>query len=586
MLRSGRGARQGDDGRGLGKRMARLKLSERIRITHLAADRLRRGAISSVLYSPPFRWQFAASAAEQLLIVPQDLRTADPSFWDEVEVGQFGLAGTVALADDASPFDLVPPSEAWARELHGFGWLRHLAAAGRPEARETARLLAAEWALRHRGGGGLAWEPHVTGRRLISWLSHSGLLLEDTDADTYEILTESLGIQLVRLAASWRNSPSGYPRLLALSSLLLAQLCISGHEGQVPETEKLFVQELTRQILPDGGHISRNPGVLVELMLDLLPLHQCFAARSLPAPPELAASLKAMLAMLKYMRLGDGMLARFNGMGVASPAGLATVLVYDDNPGAVPAEAPASKYVRLERGASILIMDVGSPPPLEAAAEAHAGCLSFELSVGTELMLVNGGAPSPANSDWRSAARATASHNALCLGEKSSSKLIRHRTLEDLVGGPPIRFPDDVRAKVEELDGALEIAAEHDGYIRRFDLMHRRTLALSATGRRLLGIDRLAGRHGTMRLRQDVPFAVHFHLHPGIVCRRGESPTIAIIELPGGDVWWFSLEGARLAIEESTYFADSAGPRRALQIIARGATSGETEVRWVLEGQD
>lgn len=566
---------------------SRLKISERIRITHLAADRLRREAISSVLYSPPFRWQFGATAAEQLLIVPQDLRTADPSFWDEVEGGQFGLAGAVALADDVSPFDLIPPSEGWARALHGFAWLRHLDAVDRPEAREMAQLLAAEWAMRHRGGGsGLAWEPHVTGRRLISWISHSSLLLEEADAETYEIITESLGLQLVRLAANWRTSPSGYPRLLSLLSLLLAQLCISGHEAQVSETEKLFVQELERQILPDGGHVSRNPGILVELILDLLPLGQCFVARSRRTPPEFASALKAMLGMLKYMRLGDGMLARFNGMGVASPAGLATVLVYDDNPGAVPASAPTSKYIRLERGPSILIMDAGPPPPLESAAEAHASCLSFEFSVGTALMLVNGGAPSSANIEWRAAARATASHNTLCLGEKSSSKLIRHRMLEDLVGGPPIRFPDEVAAKVEAHEGGVEVTARHDGYMRRFNLMHHRTLALGATGRRLLGIDRLAGKGGTIRLRQDVPFAIHFHLHPAVRCRRSDNPSIAVIELPEQDTWWFSLEGARLAIEESTYFADSAGPRRSLQIVARGATFGETEVRWVLEGQD
>ncbi|HEX2840769.1 heparinase II/III family protein [Hyphomicrobium sp.] len=566
--------------------MARLKLSERIRITHLAADRLRRGAISSVLYSPPFRWQFGATASEQLLIVPQDLRTADPSFWAEVEVGQFGLAGAVAMADEISPFDLVPPGEGWAQELHGFGWLRHLAAAARPEARETARLLAAEWALRHRGGGGgLAWEPDVTGRRLISWISHSALLLEDADAETYDILTESLGIQLVHLAASWRNSPSGYPRLLSLLALLLAQLCISGHEGQVPETEKMFVQELDRQILSDGGHISRNPGILVELILDLLPLRQCFVARSRTAPPELGTVLRSMLAMLKYMRLGDGMLARFNGMGVASPAGLATVLVYDDNPGTIPTAAPASRYLRIERGVSTLIMDAGSPPPLEAAAEAHAGCLSFEFSVGTELMLVNGGAPSASNSEWRAASRATASHNTLCLREKSSSKLIRHKTLEELVGGPPIRYPDEVEARIRAHDDTLEIEAQHNGYIRRFELLHRRTLALNGSGRRLLGIDRLSGRQGTLRLRQDIPFAVHFHLHPAVRCRRSDNPNVAIIQLPSGDTWWFSLEGAHLAIEESTYFADSAGPRRSLQIVARGATFGETEVRWVVEGQ-
>lgn len=566
--------------------MPRLKLSERIRITQLAADRLRRGAVSSMLHAPPFRWHFSASAAEQLLIVPQDLRTADPSFWDEVEVGQFGLAGMVASALDVSPFDIVPPSEAWARALHGFAWLRHLAAASRPEARDMARLLATEWAMRHRGGGhSLAWEPHVTGRRLASWLSHSSFLLEDADAETYDILTESIGFQLVRLGAGWRNSPSGYPRLVSLMSLLLAQLCISGHEGQVPETQRLFAQELRRQILPDGGHVSRNPGVLVELMLDMLPLHKCFATRSMKPPPQLEAALRSMLQMLKYMRLGDGMLARFNGMGVPSPAGLATVLVYDTNPGAIPAAAPASRYVRAERGEAILIMDAGAPPPLEAAAEAHAGCLSFEFSVGTELLFVNGGAPSAANAEWRSAARATACHNTLCLGEKSSSKLIRHRTLEELVGGMPIRYPDEVRVRVDELDGAVEINASHDGYVRRFDLVHSRTLVLADTGRRLLGIDRIAGKDKAIRLRQDIPFAIHFHLHPGIRCHRGANPNIAIIEFASGETWWFSLEGAQLAIEESTYFADSAGPRRALQIVARGATFGETEVRWVLEGQ-
>jgi uncharacterized heparinase superfamily protein len=234
----------------------------------------------------------------------------------------------------------------------------------------------------------------------------------------------------------------------------------------------------------------------------------------------------------------------------------------------------------------VLILDAGPPPPLESASEAHAGCLSFEFSVDTEPMLVNGGAPAASNAEWRSAARATASHNTLCLGEKSSSKLVRHKTLEELVGGPPIRYPDQVHAKIEDHDGGTEIAADHNGYMRRFGLIHQRTLALNGSGRRLLGIDRLAGKNGALRLRQDIPFAIHFHLHPGIRCRRGDNPNIAIIELAGGDTWWFSLEGARLAIEESTFFADSAGPRRALQIVARGATFGETEVRWVLEGQD
>ncbi|HKZ96804.1 MAG TPA: heparinase II/III family protein [Hyphomicrobiaceae bacterium] len=565
--------------------MARLKLSERIGIAYLAGDRLRRSALSHALSSPLLRWQFGAAVADQLLIVPQDLRTADPSFWDEVQLGQFGLAGTVAVLDGRSPFDLPPPNQAWARALHGFGWLRHMDAAAREDARATARRIAVEWAMRHRGGSGIAWEPAVAGRRLVSWISHAGLLLEGADAPTYDAITRSLGAQLVRLSASWRDGPSGYPRLLALSALVLADLSIAGHDRQLREAEIAFGQELSHQILPDGGHVSRNPGVLVELMLDFLPLHQCFAARGRAPPPALTSALKRMMSMLRYMRMGDGQLARFNGMAVASPAALATVLAYDDLPGAPLAEASASRYVRLERSGTVVIMDAGPPPPLEVAGEAHAGCLSFELSFATKLMLVNGGAPGPADNDWRPASRATASHNTLCLGEKSSSRLVRHKRLEALVGAPPIRFPDGVEARVEEHGGGLEVVAHHDGYAGRFGLVHRRTLALNESGRRLLGIDRLESPRGNLRLSRDIPFAIHFHLHPDVVCRRGDGSNTAEIVLEDGEVWHFSVEGAALAIEESTYFADSAGPRSALQIAVRGATFGDKEVRWVLQSE-
>ena len=455
-------------------------------------------------------------------------------------------------------------------------------AVGRPEARETARLLALEWAMRNESAGsGIAWQPDVLARRLISWISHSSMLLEGANVEEYELLTESLGRQLVRLNASWRNCPGGYPRLLSLTGLLLSLISISGHDAQLAEAEKAFVAELSAQMLSDGGHISRNPAILIELILDLLPLHQCFAARGRRAPREFTDIVQRMIDMLKFMRMGDGMLARFNGVTVPSPAGLATVLAYDNKPGTMITEARASGYVRAERGTSVLIVDTASPPPLDAAGEAHAGCLSFEFSTGTSLLFVNGGAPASHHTEWRATARATASHNTLVLGETSSSRLIRHKALEDIIGASPIRYPDNVTVKVEEREAGLHIKASHDGYAERFSLDHRRELTLSKDGLTLEGIDRLEGR-GIVRLKHDIPYAIHFHLHPSVSCRRGDTRVTALLDLPNGESWRFALEGALLAIEESTFFVDSAGPRRALQIVARGATFGETEVRWSL----
>ena len=56
--------------------------------------------------------------------------------------------------------------------------------------------------------------------------------------------------------------------------------------------------------------------------------------------------------------------------------------------------------------------------------------------------------------------------------------------------------------------------------------------------------------------------------------------------LADGQNWRFKAEGAGLTVEESAYFADSSGPRRAMQIVLRGVTFGETEVSWTVARAD
>lgn len=560
-----------------------MGVGEQLRIVKMKADRSRRSVVSRILHSPLLRWRYGQPAATHLVIVPQDLRTADPSFWREIELGQFGLAGTIAELHGYSPFEIDPPNEAWLRELHGFGWLRNLAAAGNDQARDKARELVVEWIQTYQVSGGIPWEPAVTGRRLISWISHAGLLLDGADPKTYDQIAQGVGMQLVRLSATWRDGAHGYPRLLALIALVLADLSIAGHDSQLDAAERALSHELKNQIVPDGGHISRNSSVLVELMLDLLPLRQCFKSRERQPPEILAEVVRKIPMMLRFMRLGDGTLGRFNGVTAALPVGLATVLAYDDRQEAQPGLAPKSRYGRLSRAGTVVLIDGASPKCIEAASEAQAGCLSFEMSAGSRAMIVNGGAPSAADAGWRAVARATANHNTLCLAESSSAELLRNKRLSELAGAETLKGPAVVEARVIEIDGDLEFSGWHDGYRDKFGLIHSRKLLLAQNGRRLIGVDSLAAPRVRMRLRREVPFAIHFHLHPDAGCKQVPSEHAAEIRLKDGQVWRLHAPTFIPSVEDSTYFADSAGPRESLQIVLRGATSGETDVTWTIE---
>src|SRR5262249_6719393 len=120
-----------------------------------------------------------------------------------------------------------------------------------------------------------AWAPDVVGRRVLSWLSHAGMLLDGAGRRQHAALLRSLEDQAGHLSASWRDAPEGYPKLLALIALVQSCLCIGGHERRLGAAEQNLIAELDRQILDDGGHVSRNPGTFGAGLVDLPPLRQC-----------------------------------------------------------------------------------------------------------------------------------------------------------------------------------------------------------------------------------------------------------------------------------------------------------------------
>ena len=115
----------------------------------------------------------------ELLIVPPDLRTADPSFPVEVADGLFGIGGVSLAMIDSSPFELAAPHAGWERELHGFGWLRHFSLDRTPENAALARYLALDWIAIGDAGrlAATAFRPEVTARRVLSWLAHIHTLI-------------------------------------------------------------------------------------------------------------------------------------------------------------------------------------------------------------------------------------------------------------------------------------------------------------------------------------------------------------------------------------------------------------------------
>ena len=567
--------------------MAGLSMGERARLSMILARRTLRSVAGRLRGHPFIRLSFIPRKADRLLIAPQDLRTADGTRASEIYAGRFAFAGKVVISDGRSPFEIAPPSEEWAASLLGFGWLRHLRAAESGITRANARALVDEWIAVQGAYHPIGWQPQIMARRIVSWLSHAPLILHDADEQFYRRFLRSLVRQVRYLRHTAMEARDGVPRMQALVTLAYAALCMAGQARHMRGTIKQLVTEIERQILPDGGHISRNPGALIELLLDFLPLRQAFQARNIAPPPQLNNAIDRMMPMMRFFRHGDGAFAHFNGMGPTQADLMATILAHDDARGAPLSNAPHSGYQRVELGEMVLLMDVGHPPPIGVSQEAHAGCLSFELSHGLQRIVVNCGLPGNNRETWRQVARATAAHSAVVFNDTSSCRFLKSGSFKRLLGTPIVSGPNDIQVAREERGDAVILRTSHDGYADRFKLIHQRALKLAVGGDRIDGEDLFVTTEGDM-LPADVSdeFAVRFHLHPSVKANKLTDGHGAMLMLPSRDVWTFNAYEDRVEIEESVYLSGADGPRRAVQIVIYGQARAVPRVHWTLSHQD
>ncbi|MGH6946453.1 MAG: heparinase II/III family protein, partial [Kiloniellales bacterium] len=333
--------------------------------------------------------------------------------------GSFLLAGREIV--DPTPLWAPPTADQeWLAELHAFSWLRDLRSVGGDKARRRARELLGSWLARHDRWRAPAWDPEVTGRRLAEWFGHYDFVAASAETSFREILLQSAERQGRYLRRVLPAGLAGGSLVAATKGLIYAAVCLPAGRPWLGRALDLLARELPRQMLGDGGQIERSPARQAALLRDLIDIRATLGAGGLETPPELAAAIGALGPVLRLLRHGDGGLALFNGSGEGEDWQLDLLLQRAGARGQPMMSAPAAGFQRLQAGRALILVDCGPPPPRGFDALAHAGTLSFEMSVGRERLIVNCGARYD-DADWRVLQRSTAAHSTLTVADTNSS---------------------------------------------------------------------------------------------------------------------------------------------------------------------
>jgi uncharacterized heparinase superfamily protein len=326
----------------------------------------------------------------------------------------------------------------------------------------------------------------------------------------------------------------------------------------------------------DGGIVNRSPFEQTLLVDRFGMLRSCYQAAKQTIPDNLESAAAAALAALHGVMMGDGTLSSWQGCNPGEASHL-TALIEGCGLRARPLrQARGWGYQRLSALGTIVVLDGAPPPPQKAAAQGSASTLAFEMSDGVQRLVVNCGGPGPLPTglpdELVEGLRTTAAHSTLVLDDTNSTSILADGSLGKGV--------EDVSTTRSENNDASRLEASHDGYIRTFGLVHKRSLMLGNDGKELRGADQLIAK-GRKKIRESAPYAVRFHLAPGVEATITADGMGAILRSRGAPPWNFRCRGGNLTTEESLWIDGRGQPHRTIQLAVVGEVSAlGGEIGW------
>lgn len=507
---------------------------------------------------------------DRLLVKPPDLWTGSPDAGIALLNGTFTLSSQNYTFPDPFKTNIWNPpgmSAEWLAHLHGFSWLRDLRAIPGEDSARAGYTLIENWC-RQKNKPDSA---DITGERLSNWISHADIFVPESNESFRDLFFGQMEHQALMLQRNLSN-PQTYG-LSALKGLIYTGLALEGRESWIELGLTLLESRVSKEILKDGGHISRSPGALLTAFTTLLDIRTALSYGDYPPVESLEAAVERAGLALKFFRANDGALASFHQTGKGHTNLLEQALSQASINGKHNSRLPQSGFERLSLGRSCVLFDTGTPAPPDYDQYSHASPLAFEFTYGKDSVFVNCGTH-PVHREWREALRATPAHNTLTLAGANAFDIKDSGHL-----GRKSRH-----AEARRMDGKDYQLAEssHDGYESLNGFIHKRRLYLGDKGHDLRGEDTLECTIGKQIKPHD--FTIRFHIHPRITTSLIQNGREALLRLPSGVGWRFHHHGGSLSLEDSVVWGEGSAPRKTRQLIITGqATENQTQIKWALQ---
>ncbi len=229
-------------------------------------------------------------------------------------------------------------------------------------------------------------------------------------------------------------------------------------------------------------------------------------------------------------------------------------------------------YAILKNKSTIIAMDVGSAPERKFSNNYQSGVLSFEMIFSGKKVITNSGYFQDSKHQLNGISKSTAAHSTLILDNNSICNFKKNSK-----GKLVIEKGFKILNKKIQLDKKCwNLEASHNGYQKKYGVIHARELSFFPEINKLIGKDKIFKKKNF----KPTNFEIRFHLVPEAKVTKTLDEKSVLIELENSG-WKFVCDHHLIDVETGLYFGKKNSFMENHNIFISGKTQNQDQIiKW------
>ncbi len=462
------------------------------------------------------------------------------------------------------------------KKLHNFCWLPAL---NIKTEKELGCLIIDQWINNFSNYNEKCWTLDVVTMRLIYWISSYEIIFKNSDLIFRSKVINNIVKQTKHLFKNISLVSSGVNKIKSLAALILVGNSFEQYEEYTQFGLKNLEDELGNFVNKDGFVKSKNPEDLFWTLYFLVLIKEWLILSRKQTPAFINIYINSLGICFKFLRFSNGDLPLFNGANHINTEKFYEFLEsrgYEfEN-----MENIFCGYAKIKSKKIELFIDANNPSSMLHSRNYQAGPLSFELASGGIKFVCNSGSGKNLGEELSYLSSSTAAHSTVTINDTSSCIFQKNALIRKYFGNSLIEKHNIFKQEFKNDKEFIQCVVGHDGYEKRFKILHERQITLFKLKNHIEGIDSLKCKNLE---NKNLTFSVRFHIHPDIRITKTMGNDI-LLSSSGGEGWIFRSPQIPTKIEKNLYLGNSDNIKESSFILLEGNIENEnTNIIWHLE---